>query len=374
MANLIKAHNLVKKYKLDKKATLKALGPISFTIPKGSFTVIVGRSGSGKSTLLNLLTGLDRPSAGQLTVLGKDLNKLSRKELAKYRSQIGIIFQQYNLIPNLSAIENVMLGSWAGDKPTKLATGLELLDKFQMRHRAQAEVSTLSGGEKQRVAVCRALINQPQILFCDEPTGALDRKNEDSVKEMLQQLHQEGMTIVLVTHNLDFLNLGTQVLELDDGLLVSNNHQTSTTLVVKNYQKATHEESDLWLFKEFLDKSEIRAYITANLPVTDIAFPEATLWSLKTIVNQVSNHTLSKKILDFGFLPLAVDPDDNLIACYSEDQAVYFFDKNIFSKDSIRVSQDSEHLLKRYDINTILANAPKVFPNITEFIKAITYS
>ncbi len=374
MTHLIKAQNLVKEYKLDKKNTLRALGPVSFTIPKGSFTVIVGRSGSGKSTLLNLLTGLDKPSAGKLTVLGKDLSKLSRKELAEYRSQIGIIFQQYNLIPNLSALENVMLGAWAGDKRAKVATGLELLEKFQMRHRTQAEISTLSGGEKQRVAVCRALINQPQILFCDEPTGALDRKNEENVKTILQQLHQEGMTIILVTHNPDFLSLGTQILELDDGLLVTNQQKTSSVLVAKNYQKATYEETDLWLFKDFLDKSEIHAYLTANLPITDMDFPKATLWSLKTIINEVSNHTLSKKILDFGFLPLAIDSDDNLIACYSEDQAVYFFDKNIFSEDCIRVTQDSEHLLKRYDTNTILANAPKVFPNITEFIKAITYS
>jgi len=374
MTHLIKVQNLVKEYKLDKKNTLKALGPISFTIPKGSFTIIVGRSGSGKSTLLNLLTGLDKPSAGQLTVLGKDLSKLNRKELAEYRSQIGIIFQQYNLIPNLSALENVMLGAWAGGRKVKVTAGLELLEKFQMRHRAQAEVSTLSGGEKQRVAVCRALINQPQILFCDEPTGALDRKNEDNVKEILQQLHQEGMTIVLVTHNLDFLKLGTQVLELDDGLLTTHHHHTSTALVLKNYQKATYEDSDLWLFKEFLDKSEIRAYLIGELPITDIAFPEATLWSLKTIINEISNHTLSKKILDFGFLPIATDKDSNIIACYSEDQAVYFFDKNVFSEDYIRITQDSEHLLKRYDTNTILANAPKVFPNITEFIKAVTYS
>jgi ABC-type antimicrobial peptide transport system, ATPase component len=225
MTNLIEAHNLVKEYQLDKKTTLKALGPVSFTIPKGSFTIIVGRSGSGKSTLLNLLTGLDKPSSGQLKVLGKDISKLNRKALAKYRSQIGIIFQQYNLIPDLTAIENVILGSWAGGSNAKLTTALELLDKFQLRHRAWANVVTLSGGEKQRVAVCRALINQPQILFCDEPTGALDRKNEENVKTILQQLHQEGMTIVLVTHNLDFLSLGTQILELDDGLLVTSRHK-----------------------------------------------------------------------------------------------------------------------------------------------------
>ena len=112
MTNLIEAHNLIKEYQLDKKNTLRALGPVSFTIPKGSFTVIAGRSGSGKSTLLNLLTGLDKPSSGQLKVLGKDISKLNRKALAKYRSQIGIIFQQYNLIPDLTAIENVILGSW----------------------------------------------------------------------------------------------------------------------------------------------------------------------------------------------------------------------------------------------------------------------
>jgi len=373
MTNLIEAHNLVKEYQLDKKSTLKALGPVSFTIPKGSFTVIVGRSGSGKSTLLNLLTGLDKPSSGQLKVLGKDISKLNRKALAKYRSQIGIIFQQYNLIPDLTAIENVILGSWAGGSNTKLTTALELLDKFQLRHRAWANVVTLSGGEKQRVAICRALINQPQILFCDEPTGALDRKNEENVKTILQQLHQEGMTIVLVTHNLDFLGLGTQILELDDGLLVTSRQQTSSTIVPKNYQKATHEETDLWLFKEFLAKPEIRTYLTSQLPVIDTPFPQATLWSLKSIINQVSNHTVSKKILDFGFLPIANDLEDNLLACYVDDQSVYLFDKKIFAEDYIRVTNDSEHLLQRYETSLILAHAVKVFTSLNEFIKTVTY-
>lgn len=213
---LIAARGLVKDYGTKKNPT-RALGPVDIDIPQGSYTVILGKSGSGKSTLLNLIAGLDKPSAGQIIVNEKDIAKLSQKRLARYRSEIGIIFQFYNLLPNLSTIENVMMGGWAGGSNPKNEKAKELLTNLGLEHRVKANIKTLSGGEKQRVAIARALINDPHILFCDEPTGALDSKNEMQVKEILDFLNEQGITIVMVTHNEEFVKKADQVIFLQDG-------------------------------------------------------------------------------------------------------------------------------------------------------------
>ena len=151
---------------------IKALISVDLEIKKGSFTVILGRSGSGKSTLLNLIAGLDSVSSGEITVNNQLINRLNPAKLAKYRSKNGIIFQSYNLLPNLNALENVMMGAWAGGNKTTKEAGEKLLEKFSLSHRSNSNVKTLSGGEKQRVAICRSLISNPEILFCDE-----DRKS-----------------------------------------------------------------------------------------------------------------------------------------------------------------------------------------------------
>jgi len=201
---------------------INALGPVDLGIDEGSFTVILGRSGSGKSTLLNLLAGLDKPTQGTVHVLEKDLSKASSPKLAKYRGDIGIIFQFYNLLPNLNVTENIMMGQWASGGKADKEYAQELMKKFGIEHRMNANVKTLSGGEKQRVAICRALIGKPKILFCDEPTGALDSQNEIQVKDILQELHQEGLTIVLVTHADVFSDIADCVLHMKDGRIVEN--------------------------------------------------------------------------------------------------------------------------------------------------------
>lgn len=210
----------VSKYFGTKQNPIKAVGPVSLEIPKESFTVILGRSGSGKSTLLNLMAGLDQVSDGTLIVGKDDLSKAKNKQLAKYRSKIGIIFQSYNLLPNLSTVENVMMGAWAGGKNLDKQKAVDLLKEIGLGHRIEANVKTLSGGERQRVAICRSLIGSPEILFCDEPTGALDSVNEKQVQDILVDLNKsKKLTIVMVTHNPDFANVADLTVTMKDGLV-----------------------------------------------------------------------------------------------------------------------------------------------------------
>jgi putative ABC transport system ATP-binding protein len=217
MASIISAKAITKVYG-SKKNPIPALGPVDLDIEQGSFTVILGRSGSGKSTMLNLMTGLDKLSSGQLQVGENNLTQAKSSQLAKYRAKIGVIFQFYNLLPNLNTLENVMMGGWAGGNQVTEKEALDLLSRFGLSHRTKANVKTLSGGEKQRVAICRALMGSPEILFCDEPTGALDSVNENQVKDILLDLNkQNNLTIVMVTHNPDFAGLANQVVHMKDG-------------------------------------------------------------------------------------------------------------------------------------------------------------
>lgn len=214
--SVIKLTN-VSRYFGNKKNLVKAVDKIDLQISQGSFTVILGRSGSGKSTLLNLMSGLDKATTGDVLIEGKNLSKSSNNQLAKYRSSIGVIFQFYNLLPNLNAVENVMMGAWAGGNSITEKKAKEIMDRFGLGHRIKADVKTLSGGEKQRVAICRSLIGDPQILFCDEPTGALDSKSESQVMDILKDLNQQGLTIVNVTHNPSFQELADKVIVMEDG-------------------------------------------------------------------------------------------------------------------------------------------------------------
>jgi putative ABC transport system ATP-binding protein len=207
----------VSKFYGTKKDLVKAVGPVSLDIEKGSLTVILGRSGSGKSTLLNLMAGLDKVSEGTLKVGSDEISQISSGNLAKYRSKIGIIFQFYNLLPNLNTLENVMMGGWAGGKKIEEQKAIDLLKQFGLEHRIRADVKTLSGGEKQRVAIARSLVGDPEILFCDEPTGALDTASENQVRDILVDLNKKGLTIVMVTHNPDFAQIADKVVNMKDG-------------------------------------------------------------------------------------------------------------------------------------------------------------
>ena len=217
---IITVKNLVKNYKNGSKIT-QALGPINFEVFKGEFLGIYGRSGSGKSTLLNLLTSLDAVTSGDIIINQRYINKLKGKDLMNYRGSIGIIFQSYNLLPNLNVLQNILIASWASNKTENKSYARELMSKLGIDKLATKNIKNLSGGEKQRVAIARSLINKPNIIFCDEPTGALDSTNEDQVMDILKELNESGITIVMITHNPDLEKIDNRVIKLKDGLITN---------------------------------------------------------------------------------------------------------------------------------------------------------
>jgi putative ABC transport system ATP-binding protein len=200
-----------------------ALNGVSIGVEKGEFTAIMGPSGSGKSTLLNLVAGLDRPTSGTVTVGGTDLGKLGEAGLARFRrDHIGFVFQFFYLLPNLTALENVLIpAQLRGNNASGRAR--ELLERLGIAEIADKYPARLSGGQQQRVAVARALINNPTLLLADEPTGALDTRSGEQVMELLGQLHRNGQTILLVTHDAKLATRhAARVLSVLDGKIVDD--------------------------------------------------------------------------------------------------------------------------------------------------------
>lgn len=185
---------------------VKALDKVSITIDRGEFLAVVGSSGSGKTTLLNLLAGLDTPTSGAVDISGTPLSEMSRRQLSAYRAQkVGMVFQSFNLISHYTALQNVetalYFGSKTPDERRRLAT--KVLERLGLADRTTHRPADLSGGEQQRVAVARAIVKNPEILYADEPTGNLDFENSAQIAGLLRELNKEGLTIVMVTHNLD---------------------------------------------------------------------------------------------------------------------------------------------------------------------------
>ena len=197
------------------------LDRVDLEVPRGEFVAIEGQSGSGKSTLLHLLGGLDRSFEGELRVLGCDLRQLSDFELAALRhTQIGFVFQSFNLLPALTALENVLLPDFFGDGvPDAGRRAREALDRVGLADKAKARPAALSGGEKQRVAIARALLARPPLLLADEPTGNLDARTGEGVIALFRELHQEGMTLLIVTHEARVSHAASRVLVLRDARL-----------------------------------------------------------------------------------------------------------------------------------------------------------
>jgi len=204
---------------------LHALRDVSVEVRQGARLAITGRSGSGKSTFLHLAAGIDRPSSGTITVLGHDLARLSDTALASYRRDtVGLIFQFFHLLPHLSVRENVALPAWiAGDRQRQWAPRVdELLERVDMAARAGDAVQKLSGGEMQRVAICRALLRRPRLLLADEPTGNLDDEHSRRVMDLLMRLvSEEGSTLIYVTHSRELAALADSTWRLHSGLLES---------------------------------------------------------------------------------------------------------------------------------------------------------
>jgi putative ABC transport system ATP-binding protein len=205
---------------------------VDFKVDQGEFVAIIGPSGSGKSTLLGLAAGLDKPDNGQILLDGVSLSELSEDQLANLRSsKIGFIFQNFQLLPNLTAIENVavplMVSSSLSEKEI-YNKSRELLKSVHMEHREKHFPLQLSGGEEQRIAIARSFINDPKILFADEPTANLDSKNGEIVMQLLQDLNKKkGSTLIVVTHDLTVARLADRILEMKDGELIESKYNPS---------------------------------------------------------------------------------------------------------------------------------------------------
>lgn len=202
---------------------LEILKGINLSVKKGECISIVGSSGAGKSTLLQIIGTLDSPNQGQLLIDNKNVNNLNKTQLSSFRNiNIGFIFQFHNLLPEFSALENICIPAYIAGKSQKDAekSAFKLLKRLKLEDRANHKPSQLSGGEQQRVAVARALINQPTILLADEPSGNLDSKNADDLHKLILEINKEfNQTCIVVTHNEDFANMAHRKLTITDGLI-----------------------------------------------------------------------------------------------------------------------------------------------------------
>ncbi|AEA47924.1 ABC transporter ATP-binding protein [Archaeoglobus veneficus] len=224
---VIELQNVKKVYKTG-AAEVYALNGVSMSVERGDFIAIMGPSGSGKSTLLNLIGCLDKPTEGRVIINGVDTSNLTDKQLTELRRDtIGFIFQHYNLIPTLTAFENVELpmifkGVPKAEREERARELLKLVGLEREMHRKPKE---LSGGQQQRVAIARALANKPSILLCDEPTGNLDTKSGRAIMEIIKGLNEEGVTVVLVTHDPAVAGFAERVVRIVDGVLVESVQQ-----------------------------------------------------------------------------------------------------------------------------------------------------
>lgn len=216
---LIQLSNVVKSYS-NGDQELNVLKGIDLTVYEGEFVAIMGPSGSGKSTLMNIIGLLDKPTSGDYSLNGTQVEELKEKQLAKVRNQeIGFVFQQFFLLSKLSALQNVELPLvYAGVNSSKRRQlAKQFLEKVELSERMKHLPSELSGGQKQRVAIARALVNNPSIILADEPTGALDTKTSDQIMQLLTELNREGKTIVMVTHEPEIADFATRKIVIRDG-------------------------------------------------------------------------------------------------------------------------------------------------------------
>ena len=220
---MIEIENISKSYSRGETGLIVALKEASFTIAPREFVVVRGASGCGKSTLLNILGCLDRPSAGNYRLEGKDVSQLSDKQLSQVRNaKIGFIFQSFNLLPRTTAVENVEVPMVYRDGRVDRKKAEAALERVGLGNRANHFATELSGGEQQRVAVARALINNPALILADEPTGNLDLGAGTEIMRLLQTLHEEGRTIVLVTHDDAVAAYAEREILLRDGVIISD--------------------------------------------------------------------------------------------------------------------------------------------------------
>jgi putative ABC transport system ATP-binding protein len=224
MENIITLRNITKHYQVGTQV-VKALRGVDIDIKKGEYVAIMGPSGSGKSTLMNVLGALDTPTDGDYFLNGTNVSLLSDEQLAQIRNrEIGFVFQTFNLLPRYNALENVMLPLIYGGtpKPERKARALEVIENVGLSDRYKHKPNELSGGQRQRVAVARALVNNPSIILADEPTGNLDSKTSVDIMRLMEKIHSEGNTIIVVTHEEDIASMAQRIIRLRDGLVESD--------------------------------------------------------------------------------------------------------------------------------------------------------
>jgi putative ABC transport system ATP-binding protein len=224
MNSIIHLENICKSYFMGKQE-LQVLKGISLDIFKSEYVALMGPSGSGKSTLMNIIGCLDTPSAGNYILNGKDVSKMEDNALAEIRNkEIGFVFQQFNLLPRLTALENVALPLvYAGmGRKQRNEKAMQVMEMVSLTDRSHHKPNELSGGQCQRVAIARALVNDPSIILADEPTGNLDSATSYEIMDILGQIHSNGNTIILVTHETDIANFARRIVRLRDGMVESD--------------------------------------------------------------------------------------------------------------------------------------------------------
>jgi putative ABC transport system ATP-binding protein len=243
---------------------VRALDDITLTVERGEWLAVMGPSGSGKSSLVNVIGCLDQPESGTIRIAGQDISQHSGSQLDRFRAEkIGFVFQQFHLIPYLTALENVMLAQYLHSMTDK-SEALAALTRVGLGDRANHLPSQLSGGEQQRVCIARALINDPQIILADEPTGNLDAANEEIVLRLLRELHAQGRTIIMVTHDPVVSRLATRRIELHHGKIAAEN-----IFEMSDEQQYDEVLEEIWILMENNERAELeRMDVAGALPLS----------------------------------------------------------------------------------------------------------